>query len=82
MYCDAAQKGETSMNDFRQKLIAHDYIAQRVFDAYLDRLIPGLVSLAHVLSPEVIIIGGTISEEAFVIKAIKERFALKVLSFY
>ena len=42
----------------------------------------GLISLTHILAPELIIIGGAISEESFFIEALRQRFHESVLPFY
>ena len=82
MYCDAAQKPHANVSDLKQKLSVNNPIAIQVLNDYLERVIPGLISLAHVLSPQAIIIGGAISEDLKIMKMIQEKFYLRVMSFY
>lgn len=81
-YCVATQIKEVSIEHFKEQLFNKNPIALQVFDAYLHQVVVGLISLTHILAPELIIIGGAISEESFFIEALRQRFHEKVLPFY
>lgn len=81
-YCAATQSKEVSIAHFKEQLFNKNPIALQVFEAYLHEVVVGLISLTHILAPELIIIGGAISEETFFIKALRQRFQEKVLPFY
>ncbi|WP_119328737.1 ROK family protein [Cysteiniphilum halobium] len=82
MYCAATQSDKVSIVDFKAQLLNSNPVAVQIFEEYLYELIMGLVSLTHVLAPELIIIGGAISEESFFIDAVKQYFQQNVLPFY
>ncbi|WP_440616070.1 ROK family protein [Cysteiniphilum sp. 6C5] len=81
-YCAATQSEEVSIAYFKEQLFNKKPIALKVFEAYLHQVVVGLISLTHILAPELIIIGGAISEESFFIDALRQRFHEKVLPFY
>ncbi|MEM9243317.1 MAG: ROK family protein [Pseudomonadota bacterium] len=69
--------------DFTKALMQADGQAQHIFDEFLYSLNSGLISLAHTLAPEAIIIGGGITEMGdFLFTPVERQFKKRVLDGY
>lgn len=86
-YCHAANiapypnkiSGETIMELVRKR----DSIAVSVYEQYLEYVVTGLVNIAHSINPEIILIGGGISEQGeHFISSIRSLFKKRAMKVY
>ncbi|CAM4177470.1 ROK family protein [Lederbergia lenta] len=74
---------ELSGKEMMDLVHKNDLLALEAYDLFLEHLVTGLVNIAHLYNPEIIIIGGGITEQGEVfLKDILEKYDKKVMQVY
>lgn len=87
-YMDEAQNIGLDVSKLTGEIILErvqegEVLARKVYDTYVEYIATGLVSIAHLLNPEVILIGGGISAQGdWLINDIREAFKRGAMPIY
>ena len=75
--------GTITGEEIIERIYIGEQLAKNVYDQFLQYVVTGLVNITHMFNPELIIIGGGITEqgEPF-LREIQERFHDKVMNIY
>ncbi|WP_119344721.1 ROK family protein [Facilibium subflavum] len=81
-YRIATSKAQVTVEFLLDAINKNEQEAMNVLDDYAYHVSSGLVSIAHILAPETIIIGGAISKQEIIIKRIKAAFQARAMPLY
>lgn len=58
----------------------HDERMQKLVDQWIDEIVYGLTTLIHIFNPALIVLGGGIMEQSYVIERVQERLSEQIMS--
>ena len=81
-YRNAASDQGLTHENLQHDIQKADTKVLALFSEYTDEVVKGLISIAHLLAPQAIILGGAISESEYFITQIKQKFKSHVMKVY